>query len=581
MANLQRYILPACLMLSVGATTLGCGDGVDSRDGNLRVDVIGWGPGVDGTLGFQTTLPNFPGAQNVRVSLTEPATGRVVESETFAVAQRNARLPKLESSDGLRMQFDVLDAAMQPMAYGATPLFSFSGTDYVQSFRIQVDPVNSFSPVGAVLSGSMAQSTLDPRSISSMGIERWLGRVGHAAVTMDGGNKALIVGGGDAISPVRAGADPNFRTPSDGRALSLHDDLMEFDPNSGYFTDLSFNPATNTVFPGGADRLMSARAFHTVTDIGDNKYLVIGGYGEENGALSVLSSIEMIDLSLPAGSRVRPLLDANGMPLRLSGARVFHSATYRPVDNSVVVAGGVGPGGPTDVLATVEVINLNAGTVVPGPALATPRAQHEAVLMADNQTIWILGGRDSSQALSSTSTIGVSGFVTPNATMLQARYDFEAVRSSDVAGGGLVVVAIGGFTDMNGAATGSVELGKLGRDSFNACGACTLSTPRGGLEAVELPNTRDIVVLDGRKSDNSRAGGVEVLKFASLSQGNAYSASATGAQSVNGRADSTATLLANGKILLTGGIGANSATLRDAEYFTPSDFVAAPAASEF
>jgi len=556
---------------------LGCGDDADTRDGSLRVDVIGWGPGADGVLGYQTALPNFAGAQSVRVNLTQPASGQLIASETFPVTQRNARLPKLKNGEGLRMQFDLLGATGEPVAFGATPLFSFSGNNYVQTFRIQVDKVNDFAPVGALLSGALSQTNFDARALSAMGTERWLGRVGHEAVVFDGGNRALIVGGGDAISTVHAGAEPNFREGSNGRALALHDDLMEFDPNTGYFSDLSFDPATNGVFPGGGDRLTQARAFHTVTSIGENKFLVIGGYGEVNGALGVLDSIELIDLNLAPGSRVQQLSGADGWPLKLSGARVFHSATYRPADNSVVVVGGVGSGGPNDALASVEIINLNSNSVVQGTALSTPRAQHEAVLMPDNQTIWVLGGRDSSQALRSTATIALSGTVSADATLGQARYGFKALRASDLAGGGLVVVALGGFTDLSGAVTGSVELGKLGRDSFAACASCALATPRGNLNAVELPNSHDIVVLGGRKADNSRASGAEVLKFDSLLEASAYHASATGTQSVNGRADGSATLLANGKVLLAGGFGSDSATRRDAEYFTPADFVATPA----
>lgn len=556
---------------------VGCGDDAQTRDGSLQVNVIGWGPGIDGVLGYQTALPSFDGAQSVRVSLTQPATGQLMSSETFPVTQRNARLPKLKNGEGLRMQFDLLGAGGEPVAYGATPLFSFDGTTHVQQFRIQVDRVNDFAPVGAVLSGALDQTNFDARALSAMGTERWLGRVGHEAVVFEGGNRALIVGGGDAIATVRAGAEPNFRDGSDGRALAFHDDLMEFDPSTGYFSDLSFNPATNGVFPGGGDRLTQARAFHTVTPIGDERFLVIGGYGEVNGALGVLDSIELIDLNLAPGSRVQALTGPDGWPLKLSQARVFHSATYRPADNSVVVVGGVGSGGPNDVLASVEVINLSSGSVAQGAALSTPRAQHEVVLMPDNQTLWVLGGRDSSQALRSTETIALSGTVSADATLGQARYGFRALRAADLAGEGLVVVALGGFTDLNGAVTGSVELGKLGRDSFASCAACALSTPRGNLNAVELPNSHDIVVLGGRTADNSRASGAEVLEFKSLLQQNAYQARATGTQSVNGRADGSATLLANGKILLAGGFGSESATRRDAEYFTPSDFRATPA----
>jgi hypothetical protein len=561
----KRYIALACLVLLLGPTLIGCGDDLSQREARLNVEVVGWGPGANGNLGFHTSLPNFLGAEQVRVSLTKPATGDVLSSKIFLAGQRNAILPELQYGVGLRLEFDLLDGSMTPLATGATPLFDFGEDEVIQSFRIQVDKTNDFAPVGAIFSGELTQTSFDRRAIRAMGLERWLGRIGHATVLFDGGNRALVVGGATTEGQTfRAGVEQEFDI--------VHDDLMEFTPADGYFTDLSYNPETGSVFPNGGDRLDVARAFHTLTPIGDDKFLVIGGLTKGDSAPTPTASIALVDMKAEPGARVKPLLDGAGMPLALNLPRAFHTATYRPADNSVVVAGGIGDDGPNNALKSTEIIQLDTLTVVPGPLLTTPRADHQAVLMGDGETIWILGGRDSDGALSSTDRLSL----TPNGTSVSAdarmatpRYDFEAIRVSPL--DGTVVIVIGGYTDLDGNVADTYELSTIGRDNFLSMGNWTLTTGRGNPQAIELPNTHNIVVLGGRDENRVRVGAAEVLVLNGLTADVPYTAKATGTSSYNDRADATAVLLANGKILLAGGVGDSGTTIASAEYFTPQD----------
>lgn len=569
MFDFGRYTFKAAALVALLAV-VGCGDNTQ-RDPKLNVQVIGWGPGQTGTVGFQPQLPSFTTDGLVRVSLTQPQTGKVFETKSFSPGERKAQMPKLRFGSNMRMEFELLDGNSNLAAYGATPLFNFAEGDVVQGFRIQVDHVNDFAPVGSVVTrdgrSELTQSRMDYRAVRTIDSGRWLGRIGHATVPFDDGNKLLVVGGGD-VSSLRAPATmPSFRT--------VHDDLMEFDPITGYFTDLSYDPQSGTPRPNGADRLLEPRAFHTVTPIGENRFLVVGGLTPGDPDPRVLGSIELIDLNAAPGTRVQQLMGPNGSAAHLNRPRAFHTATFRPADNTVVVVGGIGSEGANDALTSVEFINLSTGAVQEGANLSEGRAEHQAVLMNDNQTIWVMGGRNSSGVLASTEVIersGSGGTVGPEASMSTPRFGFSTVRITP--GGNQIVMALGGYTDLQGGVTDTFEFSSLGRGQFLSAGAWRLDEARGNPNAIELPNTHDVVVMGGRDQSQVRVTSAEVLEFQSLDANNPYMSRPTNTTSYNNRSGATANLLSNGKIVLIGGIGRfdnTDTTLDSAEYFTPAD----------
>jgi hypothetical protein len=580
MMFMKRWLRATIAVGLIGmlAVAMGCGDEPE-QGAKLNVQVIGWGPGEDGSVGFQPRLPVFDDNAQVRASLTQPNAGSLLESKTSHFADRGAKLPELRFGEGFRLEVELLANNGQPLAVGATPLFDFQEGGTTQGFRIQVDAIDSFSPVGAVFQRSgrsqLDQSRFDYRAARALAgddEDRWLGRVGHAAVTYEDGNKLLIVGG--------AHVDPMFSPGSMPQIQQGHDDLMEFDPVSGYFSDLSYDDRNGAPLPNGADRLLSARAFHTVTPIGEDRFLVVGGLAPNDPQPRALNSIELIDMRAEIGTRVQQLTDGGGDTARLNDARAFHTATYRPADNSVVVAGGVGRGGPDDALDTIEIIDLDTGQVHSGPTLRAARAEHEAVLMADSSTIWLLGGRDGSGALASTEVLALSegtNVLSEESDLNTARFGFSALRVSP--NDGKVVVVVGGYSGLDGSVTDTFEMSTLGRGQFESAGSWRLEQARGGLVALELPASNNLVVFGGRDGGFNRVEDAEILDFTSLGEARPYHPRTLADRTFNRRSEATATLLSNGKIVLVGGVGRfddRTTTLDNAEYFTSGDTLIAP-----
>ncbi|MFU8803985.1 MAG: hypothetical protein ACNA8W_09280, partial [Bradymonadaceae bacterium] len=363
------------LILLIGLLLIGCGPD-DEGNPKLTVNVFGWGPNIEGTNGFVQGMPVYESAETVRIKLTQPKDGRVLSNSSFGIFDGAGRLPEVSFGENLRMDIEILSAQQVVLAAGSTPMFDFdSGTPW-RAYRMMVSPINAFSPVGSLVADSqtgeqkLAQSRYDYRGFNpGEGVRNWLGRVGHVAVPADGG-RVLIVGGGDPTAFPGPAAMPNMR--------ATYGDVQIFDPGTGYFTDLSMDDAATALNVVGVDRLARSRAYHTVTPLGQGRYLVTGGLTVSDGRVRAVNTIELIDLNAPAGTRIQQIANAEGTPAILRNQRAMHSATYRADDRSVVVAGGIDSEG--EVVDTFEVIHVPSGTVPMNPGLMqSPRVGHSAV----------------------------------------------------------------------------------------------------------------------------------------------------------------------------------------------------------
>jgi hypothetical protein len=566
-------------MLVVSAVLLaggGVGCGGNAPEGpTVEIDLFGWSKNG----GFVEDLSNYPAAQVINVKLTQPSEGRIVSSSQHDLQSGNAEIPELTFGEALRLDFDLIGGEGGRVGTASTLPFSLEPDSDDQSLQAMVVPTEQFAPVGAeyctdfqdgdCVETGPSETEFDSRAFG----DTYPGRVGHEAVTTSNGN-ALIVGGGHAIAGSPSGLPPLDRVLGD---------LQLFEPNTGYTTDLAYDEQAAEQRPDGADRLNVPRAYHTVTQVGEDRFLVVGGLTIDGGEPTPTASIELIDLRAAPGERVTALTDDQGEPLELGVARAQHTATYRRSDNHVVVVGGIGSGGANDVLNSIEIIDLSENTVeTRSEGLAQPRAQHEAVRMRDEQeSIWVIGGRHSDPTLGGlassellkpceTRTICFDEDVDPMST---GRYDFGAVRVDR----GLIAVC-GGYTTAetnNGDPTATCQIGRLDRTSWS--NPWTMMQSRGGMDLVALTQSRDLVGIGGKDAESETVDSVVHMDF-QRDQAPPYSANPRDNSMFDKRYDPTVTGLENGLILLTGGHGrvdGGAAPLQTLEYYNPADVVRA------
>lgn len=554
-----------------------CGGGGDEPQSvpRLRVSVFGWGPDDTGQVTFVEGMPAYEEATSVRVRITDPANNEVVAEEQGALADRAVKVPSIEFGEGLRLDLEVLNAFGEVVASGATPAFDFTPEQQGRSLRMMVMPTNEFAPAGSLVSNSetgertFVQSRLDYRSeivLNGGATNVWLGRVGHASVpTSDG--KVLIVGGADVIPGSAPGTIPKFR--------KVYGDVQIFDPETGYFTDLSFNEEAQNLRPGGKDRLSDARAYHTVTPIGEDRFLVAGGYTKLAEQSRPVRTLELINLNAPAGERVTPVVDSTGTPLQVNAPRGFHQSVFLEDSGQLVMIGGVGESSE-DIRTDIEVVDLAGLRVIEQRyEMNTARTDHAAVGLGDG-TIWILGGRNADGALASTEVLSLTSSgvaVEPGPEMGEPRFKMGAARIE--AQGGTRVVVVGGFTSLDGDVTGSYEIGVKGFDSFISGPNWALEAPRGGHSLVVLPQTQDVLVLGGQDAARQTITTTERLLFNGLTATPPYDLLSGGIGSfVVPRYGATFTVMSNGQVLVFGGVGEvndNLIALDSAEIYNPRD----------
>lgn len=576
--------------LCVGALALamfGCGPTDEPvQEQKLHVDVYGWGPGDETAPGddFFKGIPRYEDASTVRVMVSLPGDNRVVATESASIASRQLKLPEIPYGERLRIDLEVVNLLGDVLASGATNIFDVTSKQAPQIMRLVVSPIDDFSPVGAVSKSSatgenvFAESKLDYRAEIQRSTSPWLGRVGHAtAVTSDG--QVVIVGGTSNLLPASLDSDITLS--------AVHGDVQVYDPRTGYFTDLSFEDATQRPFENRADFLSTPRAFHTLTPLGNDKFLVTGGYTVRtlpDGSKQTRPAldIELIDLSAEPGQRVGLFYDASGaIALQLKQPRAFHEAIYLQENGQLLLIGGRGqaPGSDqsSDVpLANVEVIDVAEQRVV-GQLfeLGVARTDHRAVALGDG-TIWVMGGRNKEGVLASTqflelSTTGISTSAGPDLKL--GRYGFGLQRISGRNDTNVLVV--GGYTNAAGAVSDTVELGIKGV-GFTPLTGQKLTRGRGGLTLLTLPQTQDVLVFGGRDAMGAPANATERLQFNGLAESPPYEVMAGSFGSfTTSRYDASYSMMPNGRVLVVGGIHTDGAgkvsALDGAEQYNPRD----------
>jgi hypothetical protein len=250
----------------------------------------------------------------------------------------------------------------------------------------------------------------------------------------------------------------------------------------------------------------------------------------------------------------------------MATAREQHTATIM-TDGRVLVAGGLqGSGGSTSALASAEVYDPVSGAWTAAASMSAARAGHTATAFANGRVL-VVGGENQGGAVAGAELYDPATNKWSAAGQLQrARYGHAAVLLTN----GKVLV-VGGRASAS-APISSTELYDPAANSWSA--GPNLSVARSDLTATLLDDGRVLVV--GGDATASTTSAPQAATDLIDPTGRAAS---RGVNMGAGRADQTATLLLDGRVLVTGGTSGSPR----AEVFAPAlgtwSPVAAPSAA--
>lgn len=276
--------------------------------------------------------------------------------------------------------------------------------------------------------------------------------------------------------------------------------------------------------------------------------------------------------SAPSGSISGPGFSATGS---MTTARMGHTATLLS-NGRVLIAGGYSGEGPDHLvyLASAELYDTATGTFSATGSMKTARAGATATLLP-NGAVLIAGGyfvdaAGATVALASAELYDpTAATFTTAGSMSSARYNHTATLLTD----GRVMLAGGTGSS---ASLSSVELYELSTSVFSSGGSMT--TPRTGHTATSLA-TGWILLAGGARTDQP---GSPVYLASTELYDPATGTSTAGGSMAARRYTHTATLLPNGQVLLAGGlaiVGGSKVSLASAESYDPGTATFTPAGS--
>jgi uncharacterized protein (DUF2141 family) len=246
----------------------------------------------------------------------------------------------------------------------------------------------------------------------------------------------------------------------------------------------------------------------------------------------------------------------------MATARHNHLATLLP-SGKVLITGGYDNGYGTNPFASAEVYDPASGTWSVGASMASPRGEHAATLLPNGKVLVSGGYIGSGNNLAAAEVYDpASGTWSAAASMVVARHAHKAMLLSN----GKVLVS-GGW---NRGALASAEVYDPSSGTWSA--TASMVSARWGHTTTLLPNGK-VLVSGGSISGNgsSSIAAAEVYDPAS----GTWSATASLASARWGH---TATLLPNGKVLVSGGY-TGSSRLASAEVYDPASGTWSAAAS--
>jgi len=315
--------------------------------------------------------------------------------------------------------------------------------------------------------------------------------------------------------------------------------------DNGSYVEITelYDPATG--FFGSTGSLANPRNRHTATLLNNGKVLVAGGQGAipgVNGFSVSLASSELYDPSTgifsPSGS--------------MSITRVDHAATLLK-DGRILVTGGIGG----FALTTAEVYDPATGSFGPAGTMTTPRYGHTATLL-NNGKVLITGGSNGSFALNYAELYDpATGAFSFTGNLTSGRYGHKATLLNS----GKVLISGG---DDGNRALASAELYDPVAGTVSATGAMTTTREA---HTATLLSTGNVLITGG--TVNSVNGPGSVFSSAELYDPGTGAFSPIGSMTT-ARYGHAATLLNNGKALITGGSDSPYPSPNRAELYLPA-----------
>jgi len=291
-----------------------------------------------------------------------------------------------------------------------------------------------------------------------------------------------------------------------------------------YQTEVGTFAATNSP-------MTSRREVHTSTLLPNGTVLVAGG---SNGS-TFTSTAELYD---PASK----LFASISAPL--TSVRLYHTATLLPNGKVLIAAGNAG----SAVVNTSELFEPASGMFTAiGASMNSARQFHTATLLPDGKVLMV-GGNDGSVVASVLNTAEVYEPAIGTFTAIGAPITSDAsFRTATLLPDGTVLLA-GGWRLPSGYSVNAAELYDPSSGTFTATSAAMLSD-RQSFTATLLPNGK--VLIAGGTANGGLLGRTPVNTTELFDpESGTFTANAS---MTSPRANHTATLLPNGKVLIAGG----------------------------